>query len=132
MKFKNIRRPTRSKKAGIALTGPPKKKARMQNDDIEDEPGYDRHVEYLQQLYSSKRASIHSILTVLEQTAQRRRTWIFSESPPTVKEIMEKFPCFNDPRIVSNIIITVQDAVAIMLFGHLLINLIIALIPCFV
>ena len=81
MKFKNIRRPSRSKKAGIDVIAPPKKKARMENDDLEDEPGYDRHVEYLQQLYSSKRASVNSILMVLDQTSQQRRKRILSKSP---------------------------------------------------
>ena len=100
MKFKNIRRPTRSKQAGIDVKAPPEKKARMEVH-VEDEPGYNRHVEYLQQLYSSKKASLNSIFAILEQTGQQRRKWIFSDSPPSVKEIMEKFPCFNDPRIVS-------------------------------
>ena len=35
-------------KAGIVVGVPPKKKARAENDDIEDEPGYDHHTATVQ------------------------------------------------------------------------------------
>ena len=57
MKFKNMQRPTRSKQA---VKTPPEKKARLEIP-VEDEPSYNHHVEYLQQLYRSKKASLNSI-----------------------------------------------------------------------
>ena len=97
MKFKNARHPSRLQKPGIDVSPPPEKRQDWTRVMLK----MNRHVEYLQ-LYTSKKASITSICTILEQTAQLRRKWIFGESPPSIKEIMEKFPWFNDPRIVSS------------------------------
>jgi len=70
MKFKNLRCPSRTKKAGINVAPLPKK-IRIESD--KDEAGYDCHVKYLRQSYSSKKVPINSILAVFEQTAQQRR-----------------------------------------------------------
>ena len=48
----------------------------------------------------SKKWSYAGILALLEETAELRRSWIREESP-SVSEVLEKFPCFTDPRIVS-------------------------------
>lgn len=41
------------------------------------------------------------MLTILEETADRRHHWIKDENP-CVREILETFPCLTDTRIVSN------------------------------
>ena len=51
----------------------------------------------------SKKWSLASMLTVLEETAELRRTSIREENP-SVSEILEKFPCLSDSRIVSKIV----------------------------
>ena len=38
---------------------------------------------------------------LLEKTSKQRRRWIQNYSPP-VKEVLDIFPCYADPRIVSN------------------------------
>jgi len=106
MKFKNLRRPARAKAAGIIIDPPAAKKARTDNEDnvAVDRVGYERHVEYLQNSYASKKWSVVNMMTLLEQTAHQRREWIFNESP-SISEILKKFPCFADPRIVSKVYI---------------------------
>lgn len=37
---------------------------------------------------------------LLEQTAKQRTSWIHHDSP-SVKEVLDVFPCFADPQIVS-------------------------------
>ena len=102
MKFKNLRRPSRAKFVGITLDSEPsEKKMKLDEDDLpEDKIAYERHTEYLQQLYASKKWSVGSVMVVLEQTSIQRRKWI-TEECPSLLEIMKSFPCFNDPKIVS-------------------------------
>ena len=38
---------------------------------------------------------------LLEKTSKQRRRWIQNYSPP-VKEVLDIFPCYADPQIVSN------------------------------
>ena len=40
------------------------------------------------------------MIALLEATSTQRRLWINEESPP-VSEILEKFPCFEEPKLVS-------------------------------
>jgi hypothetical protein len=104
-KFKNLRRPNRAQKAGI-IVPPPSKRAKIPSPtpaspSASDTAEYDRHVSFLQRSFMSKKWSLASMLTVLEETAELRRTWIREENP-SVSEIFEKFPCLSDSRIMLN------------------------------
>ena len=99
-----MRRPNRAQKAGI-IVPPPFKRAKIPgptpaSPSASDTAEYDRHVSFLQRSFMSKKWSLASMLTVLEETAELRRTWIREENP-SVSEILEKFPCLSDSRIVS-------------------------------
>ena len=102
-KFKNLRRPARADKAGI-VPSPLKKPKRnvaptaatYSESDVAE---YKRHVDFLKHTYNSKKWSLSSVKVLLEQTSEHRRMWIRSDTPP-VKEVLEMFPCFTDPRIV--------------------------------
>ena len=108
MKFKNLRRPSRSKAAGVVIEPPVAKKAKTNECDVVVDPvGYERHVEYLQNSYASKKWSVANMMTLLEQTAHQRREWISKETP-SISEILKTFPCFADPRIVSKISINIH------------------------
>lgn len=106
-KFKNLRRPERASKAGIAVPPAPKKArvAVSEESDVELSSSassmaeYERHVQFLQESYSSKRWSLSSMLTLLKETADKRREWI-QTTGPSVEQLLETFPCFADPRIV--------------------------------
>ena len=106
-KFKNLRRPDRADKAGIVIPPPAPKKVKVCDDVSEQSHSstaeYERHIQYIQHSYSSKKWSFASMVTLMEQTADRRREWITTEGP-SVKEVLEKFPCLADPRIVRIII----------------------------
>ena len=58
-------------------------------------------IQYLQQTYHSKKWSLYSMQLLLEKTSKQRRRWIQNYSPP-VKEVLDIFPCYADPQIVSN------------------------------
>lgn len=104
MKFKNLRRPSRSVKAGIAVS-PLSKKSSGEESPVStqgsDDPNtYERNIEFLQRSFHSKKWSVASMVVLLNETAKQRRKWIKTETPPT-KLILEKFPCLSDPQIVS-------------------------------
>ena len=106
-KFKNLRRPYRAEKLGIVVPPVPKRAkvasphaspVAVQSDSNIAE--YERHISFLQRSFQSSRWSMGSVMTVLADTAQQRRHWI-QERSPSVSLILEKFPCFADPRVVS-------------------------------
>ena len=102
-KFKNLRRPARAEKAGIAVP-PPLKKAKRVPVTVptfteSDAAEYKRHVEYLKHTYNSKKWSLSGMQILLQQTSEQRRNWIQNEGP-SVKAVFDMFPCFADPRIV--------------------------------
>ena len=103
MKFKNLRRPARAQKAGIAVP-PPAKRVKKDSEDIIvspiDQEGYERHLEHIKRSYNSKKWSVPNMAILLEETAIQRRSWITNENPP-VKLVLEKFPCLADPKVVS-------------------------------
>ena len=105
MKFKNLRRPSRSQKAGIEVP-PAAKRSKHETKECavkpsaSDEAAYDKHVKHLQKSYFSQKWSVASMISLLEETAVQRRQWIMNECPP-VKSILEKFPCLKEPKIVS-------------------------------
>ena len=108
MKFKNIRQPARATKAGIAVE-PQAKKPKItdvSDDDDNNTNGeeYDKNVQYLKKLWNSKKWSLPVILQLVEQTATGRRKWIV-EDCPAVSELLDCFPCFADPRIMSLVVI---------------------------
>ena len=108
-KFKNLRRPSRSEKAGITIdpdaTVPDKK--RKVEASIKEEPTlslsdieeYNEHCKHLQKVYYSHKWTEVGMATLLEETAAQRTKWILQESP-TVAVILEKFPCLKEPKLV--------------------------------
>ena len=106
-KFKNLRRPSRASSSGIVVEPPQKKLkttsithvAKSSESDIAE---YTRHVEYLRQTYESKKWSLSGMKILLEETSKQRRSWVETDCP-AVKEILDVFPCFVDPRIVSEV-----------------------------
>lgn len=64
-----------------------------------DTAEYERHVSFLQRSFHSKKWSMTSMLTLMEDTAERRWSWIRCENP-SVSIVLEKFPCLTDPRMV--------------------------------
>jgi hypothetical protein len=103
-KFKNLRRPSRSIKAGITLSPPTKKSKAMDNDKIssissDDLNTYERNIEFIQRSFYSKKWSVSSMIVLLGETAKHRREWITSNSP-AVKEVLEKFPCLADSQVM--------------------------------
>ena len=106
-KFKNLRRPARAEKVGIVVQPPlqkSKKNTEMMRDHVEpsvsDTAEYQRHIEFLQTKYNSKKWSLSSMLTLLQQTGMQRNYWIRNENP-TVKMVLDKFPCLADSKVVS-------------------------------
>ena len=106
MKFKNLRRPNRAQKAGIVV--PPASKRAKLSEPSPAAPStsfttaeYERHIAFLQQSFKSKKWSLSTMITLIEETAELHRIWIRDENP-CVKHILGKFPCLTDPRIVSN------------------------------
>ena len=103
VKFKNLRRPDRARKAGIVV--PPARPKIPSSSEVVDEPSpsliaeYERHIQFLQRSYASKKWSLASMVTLMEQTAVLRRECIKKEGP-SVTQLMDKFPCLADPRIV--------------------------------
>ena len=64
-----------------------------------DKAVYEQHVKHLQKSYSTSKYSLATITTLLEETTALRKKWIV-EDCPTVKEILEKFPCLKEPKMV--------------------------------
>ena len=65
-----------------------------------DSSTYEAHLAHLQKSYTSGKYTISSVQIILEETAETRRQWI-KEERPSVTDIVEKFPCFKDPKFVS-------------------------------
>ena len=61
---------------------------------------YEKHVGFLQRSYKSKKWSVASMASLMDQMAQKRRDWIHNDGL-SVKDILEQFPCLSDVRIVS-------------------------------
>ena len=83
---------------------PPDKKAKISSQpsvpSASETAEYERHIEFLQQSFESKKWSLASMLTLLDETACLRRALIRDENL-SVLQILEKFPCLADPKIVS-------------------------------
>lgn len=108
IKFRNLGRPARAHKAGITISPPAKKK----KDDESVEPAapslsdmaeYEQHINYIKKSYSSQKWSIASMSQRLQETAEERRRWI-REDCPSVKEVLLKYPCLAEPKLVSSCI----------------------------
>ena len=63
---------------------------------------YEAHVSYLQKTYASGKYTLSSMQILMEETATIRRQWI-KEERPSVKDVIDKFPCFKDPKLVSHL-----------------------------
>ena len=106
-KFKNLRRPARAEKAGIAAIDVPvsekKRKIEAPSPDgptPSDIAEYDENCKYLQKVYKSQKWSEVGMATLLEETADQRNKWIRKESP-TVAVIFDRFPCLKEANLVS-------------------------------
>jgi len=116
MKFKNLRRPTRAHKAGIDVSPPVKKQKRDEavkpaTPSASDVAEYEQHIGHMKKAYSSKKWSLANMITLLELTAGLRRQWILEECP-TVREVLDKFPCLAEPKLVSSqLVVIVQYSV---------------------
>ena len=64
-----------------------------------DTAEYDQHIKHLQRSYASHKWFMNNVVSLLELTAFQRRLWISKDSPP-VKEVIEKFSCLREPKIV--------------------------------
>ena len=58
-------------------------------------------IDYMQKSYNTDKWTVTAAVHMLEQTALYRKQWITDESP-TVKEILEKFPCLKETQLVSS------------------------------
>ena len=106
MKFRNLRRPARAHKAGITIPPPAKKKKDDESVEpaapsISDMAEYEQHINYIKKSYSSQKWSIASMSQLLQETAEERRRWI-REDCPSVKDVLLKFPCLAEPKLVSS------------------------------
>ena len=115
-KFKNLRRPERAAKLGVR----PLPKKRREDDDttaptnagsvtpsVSDLEQYERHVQHLQKLYRGRKWVASQLSSLLHETFPLRRKWITEENP-TAKDVFEKFPCLQEPKLVSIILIIVH------------------------
>ena len=105
MKFRNLRRPARAVKAGLEVP-PPAKRKKCDVFVLPDTPScsdaveYEQHVSYIQRSFASQKWSLSSLSQLLQETAKERRRWIV-EDLPTVAEVLLKFPCLTEPKLVS-------------------------------
>ena len=89
----------------LGIVVPPAPPKTPSSSEVVDEPSpsliaeYECHIQFLQRSYASKKWSLASMVTLMEQTAVLRREWVKKEGP-SVTQLMEKFPCLADPRIV--------------------------------
>ena len=64
-----------------------------------DRAEYDKHVQHLQKTYTSQKWSVANMSSLPDETALQRRRWIM-EDCPSVKDILSKFPCLNESKLV--------------------------------
>ena len=106
-----MNRPARAEKVGLSV--PPAKK-KMLNESASSQStssqpssstssssmaDYNLHIGHLKKSYSSGKWSIASLSLALGETAIQRRHWI-SQANPSVKDILDKFPCLKEPKLV--------------------------------
>ena len=95
----------RAEKAGIEI--PPAKRRKGNEEDPEasssssspspsDRAEYNKHV---QKAYTSQKWSVANMSSLLDETALQRRQWIMEDSP-SVKDILNKFPCLKESKLV--------------------------------
>lgn len=90
-------------------SSPPLKRVKK-NPSVEISPSdsdiaeYDQHVKFIQKSYKSGKWSSKSMFCLMQQTASLRRQWIIKECP-TVKAVLEMFPCLQDPTMVSSVML---------------------------
>lgn len=101
MKFLNLRRPARARRAGVIVPPPAKKK--KEEAVIASPLGmaeYEQHVNHIKKSYASHKWSVASMSQLLQETSQEQRRWI-TEDCPRVKDVLVKFPCLIEPKLVS-------------------------------
>ena len=109
-KFKNLRRQPKKcvKPADVSDdVFPPSKKFRVNcvsksaliEPSSSEKAIYEQHVKHLQGSYSTSKYPSTTMITLLEETAALRKKWIV-EDCPTVKDVLEKFSCLKEPKMV--------------------------------
>ena len=93
-----MRRPKRS--AQLGLPSPPSKKPNTVSCSASDTAEYERHVQRIQKSYSGGKWLVSQMSTLMELTFPIRRKWIVEERP-AISEVIMKFPCLQEPSLVS-------------------------------
>ena len=119
-KFKNMRRPDRAWKMCV--------NKKLKTDDASDSASaatlcttvsnieqYERYVQQLQKLYCSGKWSTPRLTSLLHESSKLWRDWIRQERPP-VKDVLVKFPCLQEPRLVSLYTVHVHEEVIVAAF----------------
>ena len=70
---------------------------------LSDIAEYEQHIKYIMKTYSSQKWSFSSLDSLLDATSTLRRKWI-KEDCPTVKEVLLKFPCLREHKLVSSLL----------------------------
>ena len=98
-----MRRPARAEKSGKV---PATKKLKLDSTSslnvlsASDKAELDLIIETMQKNYSSNKWTAAGAMHMLQQTERYRRQWIKEESP-NVKDILAKYPCLNEAKIVN-------------------------------
>ena len=101
MKFRNLRRSERSETAGIELDHVVSKKVKIDltEPSASDIQVYERHLKRMKDDYVNGRWSVTALSTLLEETYSIRR-WYIETEVPTVKEVLDIYPCLCEPELV--------------------------------
>lgn len=67
---------------------------------LSDVAEYEQHIKYINKTYSSQKWSFTSLDSLLDATSALCRKWI-KEDCPTVKQVLLKFPCLQEHKLVS-------------------------------
>ena len=105
MKFRNLHRPARSVKAGVAVP-PPAKRKKYDVFVLRDTPScsdaveYEQHVSFIQRSFASQKWSLASMTQVQQEMAKELRRWV-AEDFLSVIEVLFKFTCLTEAKLVS-------------------------------
>ncbi len=112
MRLRNVRRAPRGHKTGLKFE-PPSKKGKEnrthhcwsepRNAKVLDSATYQRHKEAIRAECKHIGKKRNALLALMRETSVNRRSWITTETP-SVKTIIEEFPCLQDYQIVSRVL----------------------------
>ena len=72
MKFKNLRRPSRSAKAGITISSKKPVGIHSTSSGSGDSDAYERNIEFLQRSFHSKKWTVSAMSVLLDKTAKQQ------------------------------------------------------------